>query len=134
MHPDNTDSRILVTTMREAVAEARAKTEQAVAVERAIRDMAVATLVSHGETLTSARRKAGVTWSESLQESLQRNRMQVVGRIKRRFTRQKFRVWKFDANDPAEKRRRDRAREISEAIHLIWTPGWAPDSSPASMR
>ncbi|RGP48262.1 hypothetical protein AWH04_08610 [Rhodococcus erythropolis] len=122
MHPDNTDSRILVTTMREAVAEARAKTEQAVAVERAIRDMAVATLVSHGETLTSARRKAGVTWSESLQESLQRNRMQVVGRIKRRFTRQKFRVWKFDANDPAEKRRRDRAREISEAIHLIWTP------------
>ncbi|KDQ01206.1 hypothetical protein AN948_05420 [Rhodococcus sp. ADH] len=122
MHPDNTDSRILVTTMREAVAEARAKTEQAVAVERAIRDMAVATLVGHGETLTSARRKAGVTWSESLQESLQRNRMQVVGRIKRRFTRQKFREWKFDANDPAEKRRRDRAREISEAIHLIWTP------------
>jgi hypothetical protein len=122
VHPENTDSRILVTTMREVVAEARAKSEQAVAVERAIRDMAVATLVSHGETLTSARRKAGVTWSESLQESLQRNRVRAVGRIKRRFTRQKFGPLTVDRNDPAEKRRLDRGREIDEAIHLIWTP------------
>lgn len=98
MNPENVDSHILVTTMRDAVAEARAKTEQAVAVERAIREMAVATLVSHGETLTSARQKAGVTWSESLQESLQRNRVQLVARIKRRLTRQKFEPWTVDRN------------------------------------
>lgn len=122
MNPENVDSHILVTTMRDAVAEARAKTEQAVAVERAIREMAVATLVSHGETLTSARQKAGVTWSESLQESLQRNRVQLVARIKRRLTRQKFEPWTVDRNDPAEKRKLERLREISEAIHLIWTP------------